>query len=256
MTRTLVTGSAQGIGAEVARALVALGHEVVVHGRDAARARVALEAVPGAAGVVVGGLDTLAGTRAVAADAVAQGPFDVIVHNAAVTPHRDERTVSEDGLEVSIQVNAVAPYLLTCLVPLPSRLVYVGSDASDHGAWNLADFGWTERPWDRWQAYNDSKLYVAMLALEAAARYPGTISTVVHPGWVQTAMGGPGAQIPVAAGADSIVWLASSDEPRAVVTGRFIDTRAERALNPLALDPSLRSELMAKFAEVTGADLP
>lgn len=67
MTSVLVTGSADGIGRETAATLVSLGHRVVLHARDEARAGQALAAVPGAAGVLVGDLASLARTREMAA---------------------------------------------------------------------------------------------------------------------------------------------------------------------------------------------
>lgn len=256
MARVFVTGSSQGIGAEAAGQLVAHGHEVVVHGRNADRTRAALDAVPGAQGAVTGALDNLQGTRALAADAAARGPFDVVIHNAAVGPDTPERVETADGHELLFQVNVIAPYLLTCLMPPPARIVYVGSDASDQGGLHLDDVDWRERAWDRWGAYNDSKLYVAMLALEVAHRMPGTRSNVVHPGWVRTRMGGAGAQIELADGADSLVWLAVSDVGLASGTGHFVYRRSARPLNPIAADADARARLMTLLARTTGVTLP
>ena len=52
MARILITGSSDGLGRMAARLLVEEGHEVVLHARDAARARTALDTVPGAAAVL------------------------------------------------------------------------------------------------------------------------------------------------------------------------------------------------------------
>ncbi len=56
MASFFVTGSSAGIGRETAQALLGLGHRVVLHARDNARALETEEAVPGAAAVVVGDL--------------------------------------------------------------------------------------------------------------------------------------------------------------------------------------------------------
>ena len=45
MARIFITGSADGLGQLAARNLVALGHDVVLHGRDRDRAQQALRAV-------------------------------------------------------------------------------------------------------------------------------------------------------------------------------------------------------------------
>ena len=66
MARVLVTGSTDGIGRQTAVDLVRSGNEVVIHARNDQRAQQAADAVPGAAGVVVGDLSSLAQTRALA----------------------------------------------------------------------------------------------------------------------------------------------------------------------------------------------
>ena len=50
MARIFITGSSDGLGRMAARLLVEEGHEVVLHARDAARRRTALDAVPGGSG--------------------------------------------------------------------------------------------------------------------------------------------------------------------------------------------------------------
>ena len=253
--RILVTGSAQGVGAQTARDLIAMGHEVVVHGRDDARAEVARREAPGALAAVSGALDSLAGTRALAEAANRLGPYDAVIHNAGLGPHRLQPEFTKDGLEAIFQVNVVAPYVLTCLMPVPARLIYVGSDASDQGTARLDDLWWRDHEWDPWHAYNDSKLFLAMVMLEVAARHPEAAVNVLHPGWVKTEMGGVGAKLELTEGADTSVWLATSAEPLALGSGTFFDKRAPRPLNPLALDARLRGKLMATLEEITGLTL-
>lgn len=64
----LVTGSTSGIGAEIARMLALEGVNVVVHGRDRARAQVVagdIEATGGQAAIAIGDLMTADGVDAV-----------------------------------------------------------------------------------------------------------------------------------------------------------------------------------------------
>src|SRR5690606_39928270 len=84
MASILVTGSSDGIGLESVLQLLAAGHRVVGHARDAQRAEDLRAAAPGVAEVVVGDLASLAQTKALAAAAEAAGPFDAVIHNAGV----------------------------------------------------------------------------------------------------------------------------------------------------------------------------
>ncbi|WP_313808465.1 SDR family NAD(P)-dependent oxidoreductase [Sphingobium sp.] len=105
--RALVTGSSSGIGAGIARLLAAEGCAVIVHGRDAARARAVADRIS-AAGVAIGDLSTDAGADAVAA---AAGAVDILVNNAggAVgTSAMHWTEVDETAWAATYQLNAIA----------------------------------------------------------------------------------------------------------------------------------------------------
>ncbi|MFE2752503.1 SDR family NAD(P)-dependent oxidoreductase [Actinosynnema sp. NPDC059335] len=253
MVSVLVTGSSDGIGRETAATLVSLGHRVVLHARDAARAEDALAAVPGAADVVVGDLASLAQTRELAD---AAGRFDVVIHNAGLGGGLAERTVTEDGLELLFQVNVLAPYLLTALMPRPRRLVYLTSGLEAQGVADLDDLQHERGPWHGMQAYSDSKLLDVVLAFAVARRWTYVLSNAVDPGWIKTKLGGPGATDELPKGADTQVWLATSDEPAATVTGRYFKWREELRANPAAYDVEVQDRLLDACAELTGVKLP
>ncbi|PSL56213.1 NAD(P)-dependent dehydrogenase (short-subunit alcohol dehydrogenase family) [Saccharothrix carnea] len=253
MVSVLVTGSADGIGRETAATLVARGHRVVLHARDSARGDEALAAVPGAAGVVVGDLASLAQTRELAS---AAGAFDVVIHNAGLGGGLPERRVTEDGLELLFQVNVLAPYLLTALMPRPRRLVYLTSGLESQGVADLDDLQHERGPWDGMQAYSDSKLLDVVLAFAVARRWPDVVSNAVDPGWIKTKLGGPNATDELPKGADTQVWLATGDEPAATVTGRYFKWREELRANPAAYDVDVQERLLDACAEITGVKLP
>lgn len=254
MARIFVTGSADGIGRQTALDLVSGGHEVVVHARNDRRAQEARDAVPGAAAVVVGDLASLAQTRTLAGAASSAGPYDAVIHNAGVGG-ADERVVTADGFERIFQVNVLAPYLLTCLMPVPARLVYLTSGLEAQGEVHLDDLQFERRPWNGMQAYSDSKLWDVVLAFAVARHQPGTLSNAVDPGWIKTRMGGAGATDELPAGAETQVWLATSEEPGATVTGRYLNRRRVLTPNPAADDVDVQEQLLHVAAELTGAQL-
>ncbi len=255
MARVLVTGSTDGIGLETARQLLQDGHEVVGHARTQARADDARAALPGLRGVVVGDLASLDATRTLATVATDAGPFDAVIHNAGVGGGAP-RTTTTDGLERIFQVNTVAPYLLTALMPRPGRLVYLTSGLEERGRPALEDLQWEARPWDGMQAYSDSKLYDVVLAFAVARRWPEVVATAVDPGWIKTKLGGPDAWDDVPEGAATQVWLATSDDPAALRSGTYLKRFEVLKANPAASDVAVQEGLLARLAEITGVPLP
>lgn len=255
MASVFVTGSADGIGKQTALTLVSQGHRVVAHARNEARAESLAASLPGSVAVVVGDLSSLAQTKSVAAQANENGPYDAVVHNAGVGGG-PKRTLTEDGMEQIFQVNVVAPYVLTALMDQPARLIYLSSGLQASGEVNLDDLQWEKRRWAGMQAYSDSKLYDLMLAFAFARMWPGARSNAVDPGWVKTRMGGPGAPETLERGAETPVWLATSDEPAALVTGRYFHRRREAKPNPDALDTALQDGLLDALARLSRVDLP
>jgi NAD(P)-dependent dehydrogenase (short-subunit alcohol dehydrogenase family) len=155
MARIFITGSADGLGLMEARMLVSQGHEVVVHGRNRHRANEALSKVPGVLAAVVGDLAVIAETKSLSDQANELGPFDAVIHNAGVygEPHC-VRTV--DGLPQIFAVNSLAPYILTCLIRRPKRLVYTSSGLHRSGDATLRDLTWSSRRCSVSSAYADS----------------------------------------------------------------------------------------------------
>lgn len=255
MANVFVTGSSDGIGLQTAIMLVEAGHRVVLHARDEARATGLASAVPHAAATVLGDLASIEQTRALAKAAAQLGPFDAVIHNAGVGGGMVTRDVTADGFSRMFQVNVLAPYLLTALIPLPARLVYLSSGLEAQGIADLDDPQYERKAWNGMQAYSDAKLYDVMLAFAMARRYP-SISNAVDPGWIRTKLGGPNAPGALADGADTPVWLATSDEPAATATGRLLKNRTVLPANPAASATALQDRLLEILQDCTGTALP
>ena len=254
VSKVLVTGSADGLGRIAAQQLVAGGHEVILHARDRRRADDALRATPGAGHALVGDLASIRETRALAEAANGAGRFDAVIHNAGVG-YRGPRIETEDGLAHVFAINVLAPYLLTALMTVPDRLVYLTSGMHRGGDPDLSDLAWRRRRWNGAQAYSDSKLFDVVLAFAVARRWRGVLSNAVAPGWVATKMGGPGAPDDLSLGADTQVWLATSNDPDATVSGRCLYHREPSATHPAARDREVQDGLLEACEELTGVAL-
>jgi len=256
MARVFVTGSSDGLGRLAAQLLVGQGHAVVLHARDEARGREALAAVPGAEAVLTGDLSSLAQTRALAGRADAAGPFDAVVHNAAVGFREKRRVETGDGLPHVFAVNTLAPYVLTALMRRPRRLVYVGSELHRRGDAGLDDLLWERRPWNGHQAYCDTKLHDTMLAFAVARRWPGVLSNALEPGWMPTKMGGPRATGALDAGSRTQAWLAVSGDPEATVTAGYFHHMRRKKPSGAARDEARQERLLSECRRLSGVDLP
>jgi short-subunit dehydrogenase len=157
MARIFITGSSDGIGQTVARNLIAQGHQVTLHARNSARAKEAMASVHGAEGVLIADLSSISETKKLAHDANKTGVFDTVIHNAGIG-YGESKKVTEDGIAHVFAVNALAPYILTCLMERPKKLVYLSSGLHSGGDASLKDVTWTSGTrWNGLQAYSDSK---------------------------------------------------------------------------------------------------
>jgi NAD(P)-dependent dehydrogenase (short-subunit alcohol dehydrogenase family) len=252
MARIFITGSSDGLGRMAAQSLVADGHEVVLHARDAGRGRGAMDAVPGAAGVLTGDFASLAQTRRLAEAVNALGPFDAVIHNAAIGFRERRRILTEDGLPHVFATNTLAPYVLTALIRPPRRLVYVSSELHRRGHASLDDLLWERRAWRGNQAYSDTKLHDVLLAFAVARRWPGVRSNALEPGWVATKLGGAHATGDLDAAHRTQAWLAVSDDAAAAVTGEYFFHKRPRKPSGATLDRGLQDGLLAECARLSG----
>src|SRR6204780_3282032 len=192
MSRIFISGSSTGLGLMVAELLSSQDHQIVLHARNAGRAADTRRALPNAEAVVTGDVETIAGTKDVAAQVNALGRFDAVIHNAAVG-YRERHRVTADGLPHVFAINTLSAYILTALIERPKRLVYLSSGMHRHADANLDDILWRKRRWNGSQAYAESKLHDTLLAFAVARRWTDVLSNALEPGWVPTKMGGPGA---------------------------------------------------------------
>jgi NAD(P)-dependent dehydrogenase (short-subunit alcohol dehydrogenase family) len=255
MSTVFITGSADGLGAMAARRLIAEGHEVVLHARSEQRAQEAMRDVPGAAAALHGDLSSIEQIRGVAEQANARGRFDAVIHNAGVGYRERQRIETVDGLGHLFVINVLAPYLLTALMALPDRLVYLSSGMHRGGDPSTDDLQWSGRRWQGAQAYSDSKLWDTVLAFAVARLHPELRSNAVEPGWVPTKMGGAGAPDDLDRGDETQAWLAVSDDPAAQATGRLFYHLSPIDASPAASNLDVQDRLLDACRALTGESI-
>lgn len=254
MSRIFITGSTDGLGLAAARALMAEGHEVVLHARSSERAATLPDLAARSAGIVTGDLASAADTRAIARQVQKLGRMNAIIHNAGIY-REPSRGATAEGHAKTLAVNTLAPYLLTALIERPDRLIYLSSGMHRGADGALRDIDWLERRWEASRAYSESKLYVTALALAVARHWPQVLSNAVDPGWVPTKMGGPGAPDDLAQGHLTQTWLAVSEDSAARTSGGYWHHRKRQQPAAEALDPDFQDRLIDRLAALTAMSL-
>jgi NAD(P)-dependent dehydrogenase (short-subunit alcohol dehydrogenase family) len=199
----VVTGANRGLGLEVTRHLARRGARVIMACRDDAAGRAAAAALRASAGVTgeleVRPLDlaSLASVEKFAGDLAALDRLDLLANNAGLMAV--DRGLTDDGFEVHMGVNHLGHFALTARL-LPrllstegSRVVTMSSMGARLGHVDLGDLLWERRPYDRWQAYFQSKLANLLFTLEFDRRLrksgEATAALAAHPGGARTSLG-------------------------------------------------------------------
>lgn len=207
----LVTGANSGLGKALALAFARDGMRVGMLVRDQARGQIAQDEILAATGnrdihLFVADLGSQQEIRRAAAEILDRFErIDVLINNAG-TAYASRRT-SPEGIERSLAVNHLGPFLLTGLllerikVSAPARILNVGTRMNT--AMDFEDLDWTRRRYRMMQAYGQSKLGNLHFTFELARRLAGTGVTVncVFPGVFRSNLGGTD-------GAQGIFWKA------------------------------------------------
>lgn len=269
----VVTGGTGGIGRAAAHALSQLGARVIVVSRTQAKLdELAASLGPGTR-TIQADLSLMSEVRRVAALLEEEARIDVLINNVGVLI--PERQVTDEGLEMTLAVDLAGHFLLTNLLmpklieSAPARVVNVTSGGMYSERIRPDDLEFSQGSYTGTAAYARAKRGQVILTEIWAEklRGSGVIFHSMHPGWART--DGVSNSLPTfnlvmspllrspEQGADTIVWLAASDDA-AKTTGKFWFDRKEASTHMLESTKetqSERDELWSRLVEITGADL-
>jgi len=290
-----VTGANSGLGQETARAMAARGAHIIMAGRDQGKLDDAEAAIR--ADLPDAQLDTitldLASLESIgAATSRARQRFDkidILINNAGVMATPFEHTT--DGFERQLGTNHLGHFAMTAeLMPLiergtAKRIVNLSSRGHHMAPVDFDDPHFTQRPYDPWTSYGQSKTANVLFTVGIEQRYAvmGIHAYAVHPGGIETNLGrhmtpemrealmarigsrdGGFQWKTIPQGAATTCWAATAAE----LEGRggiycedchvaeIDDESASGGVRRYALNPSFADRLWKLSEEMTGAKFP
>lgn len=280
----VITGASSGIGKAAAQALLAQGWHVIGIGRNPARTAMAeadlrASSKTGRFDMVRANLALMTDVARAAHD-VAQltDRIDVLINNAGGMAQK--KVVTAEGNEENFASNHLGPFLLTStLLPLLKRAVAdsppggvrILNTSSDAGEM-IPGLDWNDlqtlESFESGVAYCRAKLANVLHVRGLAKRLAGDgiVAHAMHPGMVDSNFingADEGIQaymrsISASAltpeqGADTLVWLATADEPGRSTGGYFFQ-RQPREPNPLANDDAYVERLWAETERLVAVE--
>lgn len=273
----LVTGASSGLGIETARALLAAHAEVILAVRDSAKGeRIAqeLHAATGNSRTYILPLDlgTFSSVRQAAEQFHARwSKLDLLINNAGImaTP----QSYTPDGFEAQFGTNHLGHFLLTCLLlpalraAAPARVVVLSSSGHRRSDIHFDDIQYRQRPYDKWEAYGQSKTANALFAVGLTRHFgsQGITANAVNPGAIRTGLqqhlsqedlrargwldeqgnwsGGTQSWKSTEQGAATSVWAAVARELESIGGLYLEDCQEAAAYDPNSADPTPRGYL-------------
>jgi NAD(P)-dependent dehydrogenase (short-subunit alcohol dehydrogenase family) len=267
--RTIViTGASDGIGAAAARQLHKNGEHVVLVGRSVEKTRAIATEL--GADYHLADFSRLDDVRALAATLLERYPrIDVLANNAGGI--MGDRVLTDDGHEMTFQVNHLAPFLLTTLLMdrlVENRATVINTAsvaARVFARFDIDDLEMTSN-YTANAAYGNAKLANILFTRELDRRYgtSGISTAAFHPGVVGTGFASQSTGairflytgilgrflLTPAKGADTLIWLAEGTPGTDWQSGGFYTKRKIAKTNPLADDAVVATQLWNRSAQM------
>ena len=231
----IVTGATDGIGLEAATKIAALGNRVGLVGRNPDKGAKAIELITSLTGndkldFFQADLSLVSEVNQLSEDIKNKySELNVLLNNAGGA--NKNKVITSEGLEKTFATNQMNYFVLTTnLMDIlsssdHSRVVNVASNAHIGASIDFDNIN-AEKGYSFWKAYCISKLMNIMFTYKLAEMQDKVTVNVLHPGFVDTNIGGNEGSIvkrivkfgsklfarSVENGADSSIYLSTSDE--------------------------------------------
>lgn len=274
MRTIVITGASDGIGAAAARQLASSGDRLILVGRSPEKTRAVAE--ESGAEHLTADFARLDDVRELAArliDLTGDGGIDVLANNAGGI--FGDRTPTVDGHEKTIQVNHLAPFLLTNLL-LPSLLrtggAVVNTSSVGHRLFGHLDVDDLDnaRKFSANKAYGDAKLANILFTKSLHTKFhaDGLRAVAFHPGTVRTNFAADSSSVMrvvyqsflgrflltgVEEGGSILRWFIEGTPDETWFSGAYYDERMlSKKVNPQVEDADLAEALWRKSSELVG----
>ena len=278
----IITGASSGIGKAAAKLLKEKGHEVVIVGRSPVRTKAVGEEL--GVDYYIADFTKLNDVRELGQKLHDKYPrIDVLINNAGGI-YRDKREVTVDGNERTFQTCHLAHFLLTnilldTLIESKASIINTSSvGAAGLSKLDIHDLN-LEKKYANTIAYGNAKLEVTLFAKEFNRRYGklGVSMASFHPGNVLTNFASEAdgfihsmyslalkskimqalfAMIGPEEGADTLVWLATTEPGKDWQPGNYYYKRKIARTHKLADDPAVAKSLWEQSEKMCGLTYP
>ncbi|MFS0894952.1 SDR family NAD(P)-dependent oxidoreductase [Microbacterium sp. 179-I 3D3 NHS] len=270
----VITGASDGIGAAAARQLAGSGHRLLLVGRSVEKtAAIARETGAEHFTADFARLDEVRALATRIAETVGDQGIDVLANNAGGI--FGDRTPTADGFEKTIQVNHLAPFLLTNLL-LPQLLqadaAVVNTSSVGHRLFGRIDVDDLDnrRRYSANKAYGDAKLANILFTKSLHAKFhaQGLSAVAFHPGVVRTNFAAETSSVmrllyrtPLRrlltvssdTGGETLRWFIEGTPGETWFSGAYYDERElSTRVNPQVDDADLAEALWRRSAELVG----
>lgn len=214
----VITGTSRGIGLELTRQALANDHHVIAVLRKLSQAseiQNLQKKYPKNLKVVEA--DVTQSIDAVLAAAKDLGSVDILINNAGILRKEDRPSDFVESYAVNVMAphfltQAMRPYLKKGKNPRVVNITSLMGSLSDNSSGG-------------YYSYRSSKSALNMVTVSLAKDEPWLTAIMIHPGWVQTEMGG--AQAPLAVKDSALGVWSVIQEAGLAMSGKFLDYRGQ-----------------------------